>query len=562
MIMTAGLIIGVTVLAVLVTGFNAMIRQLTESSQLIMDSYKNDMAEAIKRAHTFGENLAYSNESVQMMAVKTLPSVRYYEQEYKVRQSLKSYLSSDDSIYSFHIIDRFRDHIVSCYRTLDGSNYDLEQMLKKQFVNSPNTYAPVFIYEYQGEHYLTQTFLKEPINVLVLIRLSDYAFRDVDWLKSSGNAFVVFEEDGTLYENQELVSEYGLSEEKLNAGRGRWIFDDSFIYTEEIPGSGLKMHLVTTSKSIRDQMRLSAVSMLISFSIIILMMLFVYRQIRRLMIYPVKNIGQRIDSLSRGEIREFDVSDVSEFRLIDNSITELMTVMSELKNKYYEEQMKHQELMLQYYQLQTEPHFFLNCLKNITSMAEDGQYDRISRLSVAFSEHIRYIFRKGTDTVSLDEEVNEATSYFRICSLRSSQPMLFEKDVDESLNSFRVPPLSIQTFIENTMKYGWIPGNLLRIQLTVRQITKEDGNYISIRIEDNGPGYRPEILDELNRIGEGEKDGIVSQKVGIYNLIKRTRLLYGDQAEFAFFNGTEGHAVSVLILPERNEEAQDETSGS
>ena len=54
----------------------------------------------------------------------------------------------------------------------------------------------------------------------------------------------------------------------------------------------------------------------------------------------------------------------------------------------------------------------------------------------------------------------------------------------------RVPILAIQTFVENAVKHANRPGQILSVEVAVKELEREDGLYISIRISDNGKCLR------------------------------------------------------------------------
>ena len=57
-------------------------------------------------------------------------------------------------------------------------------------------------------------------------------------------------------------------------------------------------------------------------------------------------------------------------------------------------------------QLQIRPHFFLNCLKSLYALAEAGKYDRIQKMILEISKHIRYIFTDSMELVPLSRELD------------------------------------------------------------------------------------------------------------------------------------------------------------
>ena len=88
-------------------------------------------------------------------------------------------------------------------------------------------------------------------------------------------------------------------------------------------------------------------------------------------------------------------TNIREFNEVNETFNTMMTQIKDLKIESYEHEIETQKAELRYMQLQIRPHFFLNCLKSLYALAEAGKYDRIQKMILEISKHIRYIF---TDT--------------------------------------------------------------------------------------------------------------------------------------------------------------------
>ena len=60
---------------------------------------------------------------------------------------------------------------------------------------------------------------------------------------------------------------------------------------------------------------------------------------------------------------------------------------------------------MNYLQLQIRPHFFLNCLNTIYSMAQTQLYEEIMKMSMITSNYFRYIFQNTQDLVPVKNEL-------------------------------------------------------------------------------------------------------------------------------------------------------------
>jgi len=70
-----------------------------------------------------------------------------------------------------------------------------------------------------------------------------------------------------------------------------------------------------------------------------------------------------------------------------------------------------------------------------------------------------------------------------------ANPFLLNLEVDQSLLDCRVPPLVVQTFLENSFKYNPVHNRILRFLVQIDQIEMEDKPYMRLRLSDNGVGY-------------------------------------------------------------------------
>ena len=254
-------------------------------------------------------------------------------------------------------------------------------------------------------------------------------------------------------------------------------------------------------------------------------------------------------------MQDDESEDIEEYLEINDQIDNMTQQMTVLKENQLKEKLRTNEALLQYYQLQTNPHFFLSCLNTVSSLLECSRVEMANNLIRALSQHFRYIFRASMTLVTLQDELKAVRDFCDISRIRKGFPILLDFDVSEEAKSFRIPLLSVMTFVENSVKHFGDPSKILTIRIQAA-IEKENGSRsISLRIMDNGKGYSEENLKESN--AAVDSFDFTPNHIGIRNLKYRIKLLYGDKAAWYFYNSPYGAAVAELKLSEVSDEHSD-----
>jgi LytS/YehU family sensor histidine kinase len=111
---------------------------------------------------------------------------------------------------------------------------------------------------------------------------------------------------------------------------------------------------------------------------------------------------------------------------------------------------------------QVNPHFLFNCLNSIRGMISENPaqaQDMITRLA----NILRYNLQKDRHhTVPLASEIEAVSDYLALESIRFEDRLRVHLEVDEKVRESMVPPMLLQTLVENAIKHA-----LKRLPLTV-----------------------------------------------------------------------------------------------
>lgn len=221
----------------------------------------------------------------------------------------------------------------------------------------------------------------------------------------------------------------------------------------------------------------------------------------------------------------------------------------------YVQKTKRQEAELGFAQQQIRPHFFINCLNVIYSMAQLNKKQNIQDLCVDISDYMRLLFQANTDLVPVLQELDMIDKYLKVMNSVYGQDFMYSLTKECELAGDIMPPLLIQTFVENSIKHGGKEERLF-ISVVIKKECSVNINKLCISIQDSGIGFPEEVLEKLNRGEEIQKTA--GHQIGIQNVLQRLKLIYETDYELLFQNLGSGAKVTIRIQERKAEAVKDE----
>jgi sensor histidine kinase YesM len=133
-----------------------------------------------------------------------------------------------------------------------------------------------------------------------------------------------------------------------------------------------------------------------------------------------------------------------------------------------------------------QPHFLFNTLNAITALIQDDP-DRAERMVERLAALLRFsLDASERGLVPLADELKIVTDYLEIERARLGERLTYTLDVEPDAAGREVPPLSIQTLVENSVKHAIAPrpgGGRIRVTAAVAA----DG--VRLGVWDDGPGF-------------------------------------------------------------------------
>ncbi len=193
--------------------------------------------------------------------------------------------------------------------------------------------------------------------------------------------------------------------------------------------------------------------------------------------------------------------------------------------------------------LQVNPHMLLNSLNTIYSLAQMQKYEAIQEYALHLVDYFRYALRRNDNLVTVEQELEFIKTYMEIQKIRYPGLLSFVYAIGAGCEEARVPPLLIQNFVENSVKYAVKPGKVTEILLNINR--REDR--LEISVADTGSGIKPEVLDCLRR-GEPFVDAMGQKHIGVWNCRRRIEVFYNEQPHIGITSG-EGGTQIFLDVP-------------
>ncbi len=210
----------------------------------------------------------------------------------------------------------------------------------------------------------------------------------------------------------------------------------------------------------------------------------------------------------------------------------LKDVQLKLRTKELEEERARKlatEARLASLESRIHPHFLFNTLNSISALIpEDPQ--RAERLVEQLAALLRFCLDVNQRSlVPLAQELKITRDYLEIESVRLGNRLKFQLDVSSDFDLVEIPPLTIQTLVENSIKFAIAPRRMGGT-VTVQAFSTDAG--VTIEVTDDGPGF-------------DSKD--IQPGHGIDNVKSRLQVLFGDEADFQISSHSTGTSVSVSV---------------
>ena len=183
--------------------------------------------------------------------------------------------------------------------------------------------------------------------------------------------------------------------------------------------------------------------------------------------------------------------------------------------------------------LEMRPHFIYNTMTSIYYLCEQDP-KKAQQVTLDFTTYLRKNFNAITskEPIPFVEELEHTRAYLAVVQAQYEDNLLVEFDTPHT--QFRVPPLTLQPLVENSVKYGLNIDSTEPLRVSIKTEKVDNGSVIIV--SDTGPG----VSDDDN----GEPH------IALNNIRERLSAIKGTLTISPNENG--GTIVSIYI-PDNNE---------
>ncbi|MBD79772.1 MAG: histidine kinase [Crocinitomicaceae bacterium] len=184
---------------------------------------------------------------------------------------------------------------------------------------------------------------------------------------------------------------------------------------------------------------------------------------------------------------------------------------------------------------QLNPHFMFNSMNTIRALIDENP--KKAKLAVTqLSNILRSNLLMGQQKlIPLEKEIKLVRDYLAVESYRYEERLSYNIDVHPESKGIMVPPLMIQTLVENGIKHG------------ISKLPLGGEINLSTSVTDN------ELEIKIMNSGQYNSNAVSKSGFGIANTRERLKILYGSNAEMSIKNYNGNQVLTEVYLPKSQE---------
>lgn len=517
--------------------FNSYDEQIYRKSSQVLIMSSNRIEDELKNIEEVSYRVLADNKIQKALieAKKELTNYDQYQIEKEIRDTLTSYIGSEEYIQSIHLFDT------------NGKEYQAGKITAS------------ILYEHAD--FLEQKAREgKGRNVWVSLKESQNTIFSARQLRSYQN--LSLENLGSLIIEvslndivKELPREWGGQEGRIAISNGKDIFfaEETSIQLNKLNfavnnGQGYQIqklngrnYFVTYSHSTYANWtywnvipfetmfaKVSTIKFMVIFLFFIILLSSIYFFIRfsKRITDPIENLVSAMKVVQNGDFKAVDTfkpsEEKNEIGILHRNFFVMIKRINDLINENYEKQLLIKDTEFKALQSQINPHFLYNTLESINWLAKINKQNQISKMVESLGFLLRNAISLKNDVITVREEIEMVQHYITIQKFRFEERLDFSFDIHENVKGCLIPKLIIQPLVENAINYALeMMMEPCKIKVTAYQLGKD----LHLVVEDNGQGMDKLQLEQVRK-GEFKTRG---NGIGLSNIDSRIKFVFGSK---------------------------------
>jgi len=194
------------------------------------------------------------------------------------------------------------------------------------------------------------------------------------------------------------------------------------------------------------------------------------------------------------------------------------------------------EADLQFLRSQINPHFLFNVLNTLYGTALNEGAGRTAEGVQKLGDMMRFMLHENhLSEISMSKEIEYLRNYIALQELRteSAESIKIEASIDEGFPEYRIAPMLLIPFVENSFKHG---------------ISLREPSWIKLKLYNQGSRILFEIRNSVH-VRKGEDPEKMRSGIGLKNVLHRLKLLYPNRHEFYMHQDEKEFFVQLTLQP-------------
>lgn len=222
-------------------------------------------------------------------------------------------------------------------------------------------------------------------------------------------------------------------------------------------------------------------------------------------------------------INQMCMNESAHVKVTNELVEQMKDIQSERKHLEYQARLLEQKMAN--LKMNQNQYFVANTLSSISSLAILENATQTNELILEFAEYMKNSMRSPDSLWTLGEELEQIERYIRLSCAKYGESFTYQMRISDKLKNRELPAYCLLPFVESAIYYG-IALKEGEQTLTING-TLEEGKAVII-LEENGPGYNEEELQEHFQAYKGNHEGKYIDRA-MYHANNRLVETFGEQ---------------------------------